>query len=247
MDRWRYFAITHRDHVICNPTSLAKLDELIGLLDLRPGARVLDVACGKAEFLARMVERCAGSGVGVDASPQFAAAARDRLRQRGLARAVLLHEQDGADYDGTAASFDVASCLGASWIWGGHRGTLQALARFARPGGRVLVGEPYWRTEPDPDYLAAAELTREMFGTHAANLATGVELGLIPLFATASTLDEWDRYEGLQWRAAETWAVAYPDDPDRDELLRRLRHERDTYLRWGRDTLGWALYLFAKP
>ena len=109
MDRWRYFAITHRDHVICNPTSLAKLDELIGLLDLRPGARVLDVACGKAEFLARMVERCAGSGVGVDASPQFAAAARDRLRQRGLARAVLLHEQDGADYDGRTALHLAAS------------------------------------------------------------------------------------------------------------------------------------------
>ena len=57
---------------------------------------------------------------------------------------------------------------------------------------------------------------------------------------------DWDRYEALQWRAAEMWATVNPHDPDRDDLLKRCRGSRDVYLRWGRNTLGWALYLFRK-
>ena len=69
MDRWKYFAATHSDHVFCNPLSEAKVDELIELLRLPPGARVLDVACGKGELLCRTATRWKASGVGVDLSP----------------------------------------------------------------------------------------------------------------------------------------------------------------------------------
>ena len=58
--------------------------------------------------------------------------------------------------------------------------------------------------------------------------------------------DDFDRYEALQWRATEAWVRANPDDPDRNTVLERNRQARDAYLRWGRDTLGWALYLFKR-
>ncbi len=38
MDTRKFYAITHADHVALNPTSPARLDELIGLLDLPPAA-----------------------------------------------------------------------------------------------------------------------------------------------------------------------------------------------------------------
>ena len=56
MDRWKYFDIIHRFHVVCNPTSLAKVEEIIGLLRLKPGSSVLDIACGKAEMLVRLAK-----------------------------------------------------------------------------------------------------------------------------------------------------------------------------------------------
>ena len=87
---------------------------------------------------------------------------------------------------------------------------------------------------------------RDTFGTHHANVITGQELGLTLLYTLVSSLDEWDRYEGLQWHAAETYALDHPDDPDVPELLERVRREEHQYLRWGRDTVGWALYLFRK-
>lgn len=59
-----------------------------------------------------------------------------------------------------------------------------------------------------------------------------------------SNEDDWDRYEALQWRAAERYAEVHPDDPDLDAILAETRRHRDAYLSHGRDVLGWALYLF---
>src|SRR5512140_3921834 len=76
MDRSKYFDITHRDHVVCNPLSVEKVDEIVCLLDLQAGARVLDIACGKAEILVRISERYECTGIGVDISPYAASDAR---------------------------------------------------------------------------------------------------------------------------------------------------------------------------
>ncbi len=44
MDMWKYFGITHTDHRVMNPMSLTKTKELIDLLRLPDGGRILDVA-----------------------------------------------------------------------------------------------------------------------------------------------------------------------------------------------------------
>jgi SAM-dependent methyltransferase len=247
MDRWKYFDITHRDHIVCNPLSVAKLEELVGLLALPAGARVLDIACGKGELLLRLVERFGAQGVGVDRSPYAVRDARALAATWVPEADLTFQEGDGAECAAAPRSVDLAMCVGASWVFGGHRGTLRALARWARPGGQVLVGEPYWRQIPEPAYLAASGLDTESFATHADNVAVGLEEGLTPLYTLVSNEDDWDRYEALQWRAAERYALAHPEDPDVPELLATVRHARDTYLRWGRTTLGWALYLFIAP
>ena len=187
MDPWKFYDITHRDDVYCNPFSPARFEELIEMLRLAPGARVLDIASGKAELLVRLAERYGSAGVGVDISP-FCVRDATRKAVARVPRADLTFlEMDAARYESGGRVFDLAMCVGASWIWHGHRGTLRALSGFVRPGGLVLVGEPYWRRTPDPSYLAADRMRADDFSTH-----------------------------------------------------------QDIYLRWGRDTMGWALYLFRR-
>lgn len=248
MDMWKYFGITHTDHTIMDPMSVAKTGELIELLRLPAGGRVLDVACGKAEFLCLVAELYDVTGTGLDLSPITIAAARENVTARGLDERIELLHMDGGEYEPEGEGlFDLASCIGGSWIYEGHAGTLEALNRLARPGGLVLVGEPFWRTEPDPDYLKQTGQEAGLFGTHVSNVQAGVDRGLSFMYSVVSSEDDWDRYEGLQWQAAERYAVAHPDDPDVEALLQTSRNNRDAYLRWGRDCLGWAIYLFRKP
>ena len=255
MDTWKFFAITHADHVVCNPTSIGKLDELIALLDLPPSPRILDVACGKGELLLRIAEhydRTDGYGHSLDAvaieiSPYFIADLRDKHRLRASTARLEVLEMDGAEYKAPPDSFDLTMCVGASWVFHGMEGTLRYLAAATRPGGKVLVGEPFWIAEPPAEYLEYSGLKRDQFGSHESNVEAGVAAGLTPWLALVSNSDEWDRYETLQWRAAARYAQAHPEDPDLAELLDRVEHSRREYLRWGRTILGWSLYLFAKP
>ena len=245
MDRWKYFNVTHKRHVVCNPMSVAKLDELIELLALNPGSTVLDIACGLGEMLTKLAERYGVSGVGVDLSPYCVADVKQKLQERVPDAQIEILNMDGADYK-PDQFFDLAMCIGASWVYQGHRGTLRALKSMTKPGGLVLVGEPFWLREPDEAYLAAENHTRDMFGTHYENVIVGEEEDLVPLYTMVSNQDDWDRYEGLQWYSAAVYAKENHDDPDILEILARVAHGRTSYLRWGRDTLGWALYLFRK-
>jgi SAM-dependent methyltransferase len=248
MDSWKYFDITHREHVICNPTSEEKLSRLVGLLRLPPAAQVVDIACGKGEFLLRLAEAYNIRGTGIDLSPFFVAEAAARLEARAPGADVRFIEMDGVEFqpDGPH-SLDLASCVGASWIFGGHADTLRALAGMVRPGGWVVVGEPFWRQEPSAEYLEALQCAREDFGSHYSNAQAGEALGLELAHTLVSSKDDWDRYEGLQWFSTAEYARAHPADHDVTELLERVRGEREAYLRWGRDTLGWAIYLFRAP
>ncbi len=247
MDIWKYFDVTHRKHVVCNPSSEAKLTKLVELLKLPRGARVVDIACGKAEFLIRMTERYDVNGVGVDISPFFIAQAKENCLARVPNAKLTLLEINGADYKpDEPASLQAASCLGASWIWQGHEGTLKALIDMVEPGGWVITGEPYWLIDPPAEYLASMEASKEDFGTHRSNVEVAEKLGLQLAYTIVSSPDDWDEYEGLQWYAANEYARENPDDPDLSEIQAGVEKSRMEYIRWGRETFNWAIYLFRK-
>jgi cyclopropane fatty-acyl-phospholipid synthase-like methyltransferase len=248
MDMWKFFDITHREHVVCNPTSEAKLARLVEFLRLPPGARVVDIACGKGEFLIRLAEAYDVHGAGVDLSPFCIADTERRLRARLPQAQVTFSQMDGADFKPDKShSYALASCIGASWVFGGHEATLRALADMAAPGGWVITGEPYWLHDPSPEYLQASGFPKEDFGTHAANVEAGERLGLDLVYTIVSSPDDWDTYQGLQWYSTSEYARLNPDDPDLSELLEHVAREKSVYLKWGRDTVGWAIYVFRRP
>lgn len=247
MDRWKFFDITHREHVFCNPMSVEKFEELIALLRLRPGDRVLDIATGKGELIIRLAERYGVAGIGVDLSPYCVSDAKEKHQQRIPEAQLRFLEMDGADYEPEEPEgFDLVACIGASWIYGDHKGTLKALKEMAAPGSWVVVGEPYWQQEPAAEYLEAIGEESGAYGTHYENVETGQELGLELVYTLVSNQDDWDRYEGLQWYAAAAWASEHPEDPDVEELLKKVGENKKSYLKWGRDMLGWAIYVFKK-
>ena len=245
MDRWKYFDITHRFHVVCNPTSVAKLEELIGLMSLEPGSAVLEIACGKSEMLVRMAEAYDIRGVGVDLSPYFMKDAKELKRQRVPGSNLEFINVNGAEYHReNTKNFDLSMCIGASWIYDGHRGTLRAMKCMTRPGGIVMVGEPFFTEEPSEEYLTTEDFSRDEFSTHYGNIQIGVEEELTPLYTMGSNLDDWDRYETFKWYAVDEFARNNPNDPDLPEIQARNAKAQEIFLRRGRELFGWVIYLF---
>lgn len=166
-------------------------------------------------------------------------AARERIERAGLEQLVEVIHADAREFLPEAGAYDAVLCLGASFVWAGLPGTLAVLTPSTRPGGFVVVGEPYWRAwplpegvdlEPGEDFVTLAE-TVDRFET--AGLAV---VGLI-----ASSQDDWDRYESLHWLTLDEWLREHPDDPQADEFRERGGRSRERYLRWRCDVLSWAI------
>ncbi|MBN1406611.1 MAG: class I SAM-dependent methyltransferase [Calditrichaceae bacterium] len=114
MDTWKFYDITHREHVVCNPTSGEKLTRLVALLRLPSGAQVVDIACGKGEFLIRLAETYGAQGIGIDISPFHIAEAERRFEKRVSGAGITFTQMNGAEFKPDEPhSLDLALCIGA--------------------------------------------------------------------------------------------------------------------------------------
>jgi SAM-dependent methyltransferase len=239
---FRFSAIAHGEMAIWNPLSGSTLNEAIEELRLPAAARVLDLGCGRAEALRRVVERYDAHGVGVDLSPF--ALAQARAASMELKHGTLeLVEADALTYDPDAL-FDAVLALGPGWEHASFQALIQQVYGLVVPGGLLLLADGFWRAEPTDAYLALLGAARQEMGTHAEHVRQAIELGLTPLWAATATTRDWDRYEWRYLGSVERWAAAHPADPRRDDFLRRARAGRDRYLAGGREQLGFGLYLF---
>ena len=247
MNRHKFSAIAHRDHDYCNPLPAAKVERVLELLPLDTMTRVLDLGCGRAELALRIIEKFGSSVVAVDHSPPMLDAARERAQWTGALGKLHLDDTDIRDFRADPQTFHLTVMLGADGIPGGMPGICRQLKVWTKPGGYLLIGEGYWRKKPHPEYLALLGTAESGHLDHHGNVQAGIDAGLIPLHAVTASHDDWDEYEWKYARSIERYAGEQPDDPEVPAMLQRIRGWRDGYLRWGRDTLGFALYLFHRP
>ena len=234
-----------------NPLSAEKADRIIQLLDVSPGDDVLDVGCGYGEFLIRVLEACGARGLGIDSDADAIAAARKNADGRVASSLLELRTADIRQVSLADGSFDLAICIGSTHAFGdgeaAYPNTIQNLLRLVRPGGQILIGDAYWKQQPAVEYLQIIGDPVGIYRDHAGNIFFAEEQGLIPLYAVVSNEDEWDHFEWSHRMRIEKEAVLSPDDPVMDKILGRSRNWRNGYLRWGRETMGFGLYLFLKP
>ncbi len=243
MELPRVFAIRHSSHRILNPFDATKLATLGAALGVERDQQVLDLACGKGEMLCTWARDHDIVGTGVDINPPFVAAAQARASELGVSDRVTVLHDNATDWVSTAP-VDIAACLGATWIGGGVSGTIELLRRSIRPGGMILIGEPYWRAEP-PDQETVE-------GCHATSYSTFESLpGLVRLFGeldydlvemVLADEDTWDRYAAAQWLSIRRFLDANPDDPIADELRDELRTAPILHVRFQRAWLGWGAF-----
>jgi SAM-dependent methyltransferase len=239
----RFHEIAETCHKILNPFSEEQLMLLGGICRLRPGMRMLDLACGKGEMLCRWAKEHGIAGVGVDISAVFLNDAKRRAEELGVADRITFLRGDAGRVPKADREFDVVACIGATWIGNGLAGTLDLMKPALKPGGILLVGEPYWIDPPPEGVYGAMGVGRDDFvsleGTLDRFEAAGTQLQEM----VVADHGGWDRYEAPQWTAVYDHLRDHPGDPDAEALKAWVDGNRRTYLKYGRRYLNWGVFV----
>ncbi len=204
---------------------------------------MIDLGSGSGEMLCTWARDHGVTGTGVDLSVLFTEQAIARAAELGVTDRVSFIHGDAAGYV-AADKVAVAACIGATWIGGGVAGTIALLARSLRPGGVILIGEPYWRQLPPTEDVAQGCLAGAIsdFLMLPELLASFRRLGYDVVEMVLADQDGWDRYEAAKWLTMRRWLEVNPEDELTREVRARLRSEPERYAAYTREYVGWGVF-----
>ncbi|MEV0847008.1 class I SAM-dependent methyltransferase [Streptomyces sp. NPDC049954] len=236
------------------PLSEERAARIVARLAAVEPASVLDVGCGWGELLLRVLAAAPGAeGVGVDLDAEDLERGRRLARERGLAARVRYVEESARGTGRGPA--DVVLCNGAGQALaepGRPERYLPelfaALRSLVNPGGRVLLGEGFYRRPP-----TGAELSRMWPGATAEEhpslgvlVDAAVAAGFRPLWTETASDSEWEEFESGYRAAREEWLAAHPGHALAPEVARAVDTQRSAWLHGYREVLGIA-YLTLVP
>ncbi|MGK0736604.1 SAM-dependent methyltransferase [Yokenella regensburgei] len=243
MDIPRIFTISESEHRIHNPFTPEKYATLGCVLRMKPGTRILDLGSGSGEMLCTWARDYAITGTGIDMSPLFTVQAKRRAEELDVSKRVHFIHNDAAGYVADEKC-DIAACVGATWIAGGVVGTIVLLARSLRPGGMILIGEPYWRQVPATEDMARACGVSSIadFLTLSELVASFGEQGFDVVEMVLADQEGWDRYEAAKWMTMRRWLEENPDDEFAKEVRAELTIAPARHVTYAREYFGWGVF-----
>ena len=130
----------------------APFDDLVGLLNIREGLRVIDLGCGTGELTARLADMLPNSEVtGIDTSAEMLAQAEHYVRPG-------LHFERG-DIATISGVWDVVfSHAAIQWVED-HARLIPRLFSLVKPGGQLLIQQP--SNHHHPSHMIVRQLAGE--------------------------------------------------------------------------------------
>lgn len=238
----RISSLAHRRRPIAAPLDDGSVDHLLDRALAGGARRVLDLGCGQAAWLRRVLAKNPlVRATGVDSDENTVTQARAGIEAAGLTGQITVELLDAKEFT-DPDPYDLVLCVGATHAFGGLLPTLHAARQHLAPGGRVLVGEGFWEGPPNQRMLEGG-FGADEYDNLAATVDRVVADGWAPVHGHISTLAEWDAYEWAWTGSVEEWALEHPDHPDRATLLEAARRHRQLWLHGYRGILGFATLL----
>ena len=240
------FSPPHHDLTFMTPLSEERAARLVAFLAAGSPGSVLDIGCGWAELLLRVLSAAPDAvGEGVDLDAEAIAQGQSLAVVRSLVDRVDLRVDDARDL---AGGWDAVICIGASQVWGApvedaqplpYAAALAALRSLVPRGGRVVYGDGIWSAPPTPAAIAPLAGREDEFGTLGEVADLAVAAGFAPMAAHEAGLDEWDVFESGYAAAYTHWLAGHDaDDPEAQEVRELAERQRSAYFSGYRGVLG---------
>ncbi len=238
MDRSEISLLAHADHPVAAPVSERRVSQLVERLWPPAGSSVVDLGCGEGLWLLATAATHPGvTCTGVDLS----ASALDRARRHADAQGIDARWVPGDAAMWTEGPYEAVICVGASHAFGGLDGTLAAVRRLVRPGGRVLIGDTIWERPPSDAAQQALDAGPNDFPDLAGIVERVLQHEFEVLDGHVSTLEEWDDYEWAWTGALTRWATSTAGtEADRADALHAAQRHRAAWVSGYRKELGFA-------
>ncbi|UCE72827.1 MAG: class I SAM-dependent methyltransferase [Methanomassiliicoccales archaeon] len=240
MDMFELYNISEHYMELINPFDSEKIITLGKFLELKNGSKIIEFGSGFGEVLILWAKEFGIKGVGIDIREYACQRAEKKIKDQGLEETIEIVCGNGAEYKFEKQGFDVAACIGASFIWGDYRSTIKAMKEAIKPDGKLIIGEPYWIKEPVP---ASYKEENKVVLREIELLTIAREEGFEFEYMMRANQDDWDRYEASNWYSLNRWLEENPDHPEKQEVVEWLHKLQEDYLKFGREYLGWAVYI----
>jgi SAM-dependent methyltransferase len=233
--------ISERYMELVNPISPEKVLTVGRIAGLESGHRVIDFGCGYGEVLALWAEYFGISGVGIDVRPYACQRAEQKMAERGFQKRIEIVCGSATEYRFEPHTYRVAASLGSSFIWNGFEGTIRATKEAITPEGKLIIGQPYWQKEPVPSEFAETLPWQPEYQLLQAARQEGFDVETV----VRASHEDWDQYESTNWYGLLRWIEENPSHPERQEVIDHLHSSQEAYFRYGREYLGWAIYVLS--
>ncbi len=139
-------------------TDMAALEDLLGLLDLKPGDHLLDLGCGAGVIAEYISDQTGARVTGLDYSAPAIAVANERTADKRGRLTFLKGDMNALDLP--ERSFDAAISLDTLYWVADLADTLSQVARTIKPGGQIGIFMLQGRRAGDPPEILEADNTR---------------------------------------------------------------------------------------
>ena len=175
-------------------TPSEKIVELGYYLNLDPRKTLIDFCCGYGEMLRIWSDAYGISGVGIELFNDFVRKGNERIKETSLEEQIKVINTDAKNYKDDT-QYDVV-CLSGEDLCGSLKDNIIFMERFLKPGGKLLIGTPYFTEKDVPNELIE-------FEGHLNTLTEIYDIiraqGYNLVYFSTGNHHEWERY--ISWSA----------------------------------------------
>lgn len=210
---------------------------MVRKMEIKPKDNLVEIGCGHGALLEHVsvMYHCKGTGIDIDEiGIKIAQKNLNAINSR-----ISLKCQSYAPDLFREGTFTHAACIGSSGAFGDGKNAFPAslgeMRKLLTNGGIALIGELYWKSKPPLAYQKA----------------TGIEENSIINFTELIKTIDKNKFQLLSFvRASEQdWDIF-----ESSHLFNRIKAGKeiqarkwfDSYLKWGKDCMGFALFLLRK-